>query len=130
MELFEAASRLHGADDWAAAAEQYAAALAAFEGQPKREQMAGACLDRRGSCLSMAPGRLEEAVECHSRALELCPEMASAWRNRGEAHMLLGHLKQAQGDLEQALRLELQQSAPGEPGSALVHRYTGVRVSA
>ena len=106
MEAFEAAGRLHGVHDWEAAAEQYSAALSAFEREPAgQEKIVAACHDRRGACLA-ALERHDEAIESHTSALELCPDVASAWHNRGEALMLRGSLAEAQSDLEQALRLQ------------------------
>ena len=106
MEAFEAAGRLHGVHDWEAAAEQYSAALSVFEREPAgQEKIVAACHDRRGACLA-ALERHDEAIESHTSALELCPDVASAWHNRGEALMLRGSLAEAQSDLEQALRLQ------------------------
>jgi tetratricopeptide (TPR) repeat protein len=98
---FDAADISHGSHDWEAAAKHYKTAIQFF----RRGQMAAACHDRHGSCLAEMD-KLDDAIKCHTQAIELAPTMMSAWHNRGHAYMQLGDHTSAVADLEKALRLE------------------------
>ena len=50
-------------------------------------------------------GRLEEALETLTAALQLAPSLASGYNNRAQVHRLLGSNEQALRDLEAALAL-------------------------
>lgn len=50
-------------------------------------------------------GRLEEAIRAYDRALELDPEFAHAWDNKGDALFDLGRIEDAIHAYEQAVRL-------------------------
>lgn len=100
-DAFDAADDCHGNREWAAAIEHYTTAAKFF----RRGQMAAACHDRCGSCLAELD-KPQEAIKCHTKAIELAPNMMTAWHNRGHAYLQVGDHKSAVENLEKALRLE------------------------
>ena len=101
MEAFEAATLSHSNEEWEEAADQYSLALRELKGSSL-----AICHDRRGCCLAELPGKLNAAVLSHTKAIELAPNMFTAYHNRGHAQMHQGNLREAKADLEQALQLE------------------------
>ena len=101
MEAFEAATLSHSNEEWEEAADQYSLALRELKGSSL-----AICHDRRGCCLAELPGKLNAAVLSHTKAIELAPDMFTAYHNRGHAQMHQGNLREAKADLEAALSLE------------------------
>jgi len=64
----------------------------------------------RGQCAYLR-GRHEEAVTAFSVCVGAAPDQAAPYANRGRAHAALGRQADAQGDCEQALRLDAANAA-------------------
>ncbi|PWT78618.1 MAG: hypothetical protein C5B60_00895 [Chloroflexi bacterium] len=66
-------------------------------------------LKLKGKALSET-GHLEEALVCLDRALELAPDLHTAWRERGHTYNLLKRWTEAAADFEHALELNATSS--------------------
>lgn len=67
--------------------------------------------------------RLLEAVACMSRVLELQPENAQAWINRGQARMVMQQDELAFADFNQALRINPRLAEPRAQVGLLLRKY-------
>lgn len=100
-----------------------ALALSACGGQSEAESLVG-----RGDTLH-EQGMLDEAIELYTRAIQLDPNLAAAYNNRGLAYDEKGDLGRAIADLDRAIQLD-PNAAPTYYNRGLAHKALGKKAEA
>ena len=65
----------------------------------------------KGIVLCKVERRVEEAVQCYNKALEIDPKYVDAWYGKGDALYIMGRCSKAVVDLEDALVLAFLEEA-------------------